>query len=72
MTTKKKYPCPVLYSVSGWVEIEAENLADAKAKAEKMNDEGFDQKDIRDPDFYSECFVDEIEPSAEEDNQENE
>lgn len=48
-------------TVVGWIEVEADNLEDAKKKCLKINDVGFPYEDINDPEYESELFLDEIE-----------
>ena len=55
-----KYFVPVTYTISGWVEISAENKHDALVKAEHLSDSGFVQSLIQDPDFSTEVFTDEL------------
>lgn len=52
---------PITYTTTGWIQIKAKSLEDAKKKCEEMNDgDGVPFGDIKDPDTYSECHVDEI------------
>jgi hypothetical protein len=62
----KTYVVPAHYTISGHIEISADNLFDAKKKAEKMNEEGFDPEKILDPDFHSVVYLNDIEMPAEE------
>ncbi len=55
-----KFSVPAIFTVSGWVEIEADSLEDAQRKAVALNRNGVNFFDIKDSDDYSECMVDEI------------
>lgn len=61
----KDFSVPVIYTISGWIRIQAADLAEAKAKALILNDDGIEMFDIKDGDCSSECFAEdteEIEP----------
>jgi hypothetical protein len=58
----KKFSVPVVYTTTGWVLIEAPDMASAKAKATVMNErDGVEYLDIKDAECEVECMVDEIE-----------
>lgn len=56
----KTFSVPVILTVSGWVKIEANSLAEALEKGRKLNDEGVDTDSIEDPSYSSECELEEI------------
>lgn len=56
-----KFSVPAIFTTSGWVEIDADSLEDAKSKVDELNNRGVNFFDIQDPTSHSECFVDEIE-----------
>lgn len=56
-----KFSVPAIFTTSGWVEIDADSLEDAKRKVEQLNEHGVNYFDIKDSTSYSECLVDEIE-----------
>lgn len=56
-----KFAIPVVYTVTGWLEIDANSLDEAKEKASTINEEGVPFYDIKDSDTSSECMLDEIE-----------
>jgi hypothetical protein len=56
-----KFSVPVTLTVTGWVEIEAEDLQEAQKKAKDLNDTGVSYVDIQDPEYYTEVY-DEVEP----------
>lgn len=57
-----KFTVPASVTISGWIEVEAANLAEAKVKAEKFNDDGIDTDCLNDPDFCSVVHADETAP----------
>ncbi len=56
-----KFSVPVIHTTSGWVEIDAPSLEEAKREIEEINKEGVNFFDIKDSDTYSECLIEEIE-----------
>lgn len=58
---EKTFSVPVTYTVSGWIEIKAETLAQAKQKAEKLNEEGVEMNQIEDSETSSEVHIEEME-----------
>jgi hypothetical protein len=56
-----KFSVPAIFTTSGWVEIDADSLEDAKRKVEKLNERGVNYFDIQDSTSHSECIVEEIE-----------
>lgn len=56
-----KFSVPVVYTISGWLEINADSLEDARKKAAQINEDGVDFCSIEDSDAVSECLIDEIE-----------
>lgn len=56
-----KFSVPAIYTICGWIEIEADDLASAKAQASKLNDEGIEFNIIKDSEANSEILVKEIE-----------
>jgi len=56
-----KFSVPAIFTTSGWVEINADSLEDAKKRVEKLNERGINFFDIKNARSHSECMVDEIE-----------
>lgn len=62
-----KFTVPVAYTIIGWVEVEAETRAEAKKKAEELEEKGnLAVEDLNQSDTSLEVFQDEIEPMREE------
>ena len=59
-----RFTAPVTYTTTGWIEIQAESIEDARKEAERLNDEGVEYLSIQDADCHSEVHVDEIEEEA--------
>lgn len=59
-----KFSAPVTYTTTGWVEIEADSLVQAIAKANAMNHDGdgVDYFSIKDAEVSSAVHADEVEP----------
>lgn len=57
----KTFTFPVVLTITGWVSVEANSLEEARIKGAKMNGEGVDEASIQDPNYSSECSVEEIE-----------
>ena len=57
----KKFSVPVVFTTTGWILVEAPDMAAAKAQAIVMNEEGVEIRTIKDGECESECMVDEIE-----------
>lgn len=60
-----KFSAPVTYTTTGWIEIEADTLDEAKKKAAYLNDmdsDGVNYFDIKDAGISSEVHADEVEP----------
>lgn len=55
-----KFTVPVMYHISGWIEIEADDYSAARTKANDLNDTGFDLELIQDRNDSSEVFVEEL------------
>lgn len=56
-----KYVVPVTATITGWVEVEADTLKEAKQKAEQLDEDGVNLVDIKDSDTTTECHIDEME-----------
>ena len=57
-----KFTVPASVTISGWIEVEAATLADAKAKCAKLNDEGIDSDCLNDTEFHSVVHGNELAP----------
>ena len=57
----KKYTCPVIMTIAGYIEIEAISLDSAKETFKLMNVNGVDENMIQDQSINSELMVEEIE-----------
>jgi hypothetical protein len=57
----KTFIVPVVFTITGHIEIKAESLAAVKRKINKLDEEGFESSLIQDPDYHSDCMVDEVE-----------
>jgi len=53
---KKKFSVTATVTVTGWVEIQAEDLEGAEAIAARMIEEGIDINSLQDPDLDSEVL----------------
>jgi hypothetical protein len=57
----KKYIVPVIYTTTGYIEIDSENPEKAREEAKRLNKEGIEYLQIRDANCESELILDEIE-----------
>lgn len=57
----KTFTIPVVITTTGWIRIQADSRAEARAQAEKLNENGIPLGDIHDSSSESECMLDEIE-----------
>jgi hypothetical protein len=60
-----KFNCPASVTTTGWIEIDAPNIEEAKKIARQKNKDGIDQDDLNDTETSSEVHVDEIDYQAE-------
>jgi|HubBroStandDraft_6_1064221.scaffolds.fasta_scaffold22206_11 hypothetical protein len=64
MSPLGKFTVPVIITTTGWIEIEAGSLEEAKLEATRLNEEeGVSLDQLEDYSAESECLVDEIEQS---------
>ena len=63
-----KFTVPASVTISGWIEVEAIGIGEAKAKAERLNDDGIDADDLNDRDYCSVVHADEAAPMGDNDS----
>ena len=65
-----KFTVPASVTISGWIEIDAPSIEEAKKIADHNNDVGIDQGELNDIDICSVVHTDEIDYMDEEDKPE--
>jgi hypothetical protein len=58
-----EFTCAVVYTITGWVRIIADNRDAAIREVKRLNSQGVDIDEIEDPDTHSECDVSDLEDS---------
>ena len=65
----KNFTVPVIVTETGWIEISASSLEEAKKIAQEMNDgDGIPPYSLKDSEAESECLIEEIEEGPAEEN----
>jgi len=55
------YTVPVIYTTTGHITFEADNMQAAQAKAQRLNEEGVEYFDLSDTESSSEVMIGELE-----------
>ena len=56
-----KFSVPVVYTVTGWIELEAKSLKAAKQQASLLSEKGVPFFDIKNSETHSHCMTEEVE-----------